>query len=143
MEIQMICHIQDLELQGSAGTDVFEVSAQVCQAVSDSGVQEGLVCVHTPGSTAAVTTIEYESGCLADLKQALERLAPSEAHYAHNARWGDGNGYSHLRAALLGPSLTVPVQGGTPVLGTWQQIVVCDFDNRPRRRRVVIQVQGV
>ena len=95
-----------------------------------------------PGSTAAVTTIEYESGALSDLKQALEKLAPKEGRYAHNERWHDGNGYSHVRAALLGPSLSVPVDQGELLLGVWQQIVVLDFDNRARRRKVAIQVLG-
>lgn len=138
----MTCHLQQLELMGTAGTDIHEVTGQVRAVVADSGVSQGLVTVHTPGSTAAVTTIEYESGCLSDLKSLLEKLAPSQGGYAHNARWGDGNGYSHLRAALLGPSLSVPVVDGQPALGTWQQIVVLDFDNRARARRVLIQVLG-
>ena len=138
----MACHLHQLELQGTAGTDIHEVTGQVRAAVAQSGLDQGLVTVHTPGSTAAVTTIEYESGCLSDLIRLLEELAPRDGEYAHNARWGDGNGYSHLRAALLGPSLCVPVVDGAPALGTWQQIVVLDFDNRARRRRVLIQVLG-
>jgi secondary thiamine-phosphate synthase enzyme len=138
----MACYLQQLELQGSAGTDIHEVTGQLRRAIEASGVSEGLATVHTPGSTAAVTTIEYESGCLSDLKRVLEQIAPAEGDYAHNARWGDGNGYSHLRAALLGPSLSIPISEGQPLLGTWQQIVVLDFDNRPRMRRVLIQVMG-
>ena len=92
--------------------------------------------------TASITTIEYESGAIADLKRAMERLAPRDEHYEHNLRWGDGNGYSHIRAAMLGPSVTVPVEGGQLALGTWQQIVLCDFDNRPRRRRVLLRLLG-
>lgn len=138
----MIIHQHEIELTGSAGSDIHDVTPAAREAVSQSGVQRGLLTVHTPGSTAAVTTIEYESGALSDLLDLLERLAPADGTYAHNLRWHDGNGYSHLRAALLGPSLTVPVTDGVPVLGTWQQIVVLDFDNRPRRRRVVLQVMG-
>ncbi|MCB2228661.1 MAG: secondary thiamine-phosphate synthase enzyme YjbQ [Desulfarculaceae bacterium] len=133
---------QTISLTGTAGTDVHEVTGEVARVVAASGIGEGTVLVFTPGSTAAVTTIEHESGCLSDLKRLLDQLAPPDGEYAHNLRWGDGNGYSHLRAALLGPSLTVPVMGGGLGLGTWQRIVVLDFDNRPRDRRVVISVQG-
>lgn len=95
-----------------------------------------------PGSTAGVTTIKFEPGALSDLRTALERTAPEGARYAHDSRWGDGNGFSHVRAALLGPSLSVPFTGKRLLLGTWQQIVLFDFDNRPRKRRVVVQVVG-
>lgn len=89
-----------------------------------------------------MTTVEYESGLVADLKAAFERLVPRDTHYAHDSRWGDGNGFSHVRAALLKAGLSVPVSGGNLATGTWQQIVVVDFDNRPRRRRVVVQIMG-
>jgi len=95
-----------------------------------------------PGSTAAVTTIEFEPGAVEDLKRAIERLAPADGEFAHNLRWGDGNGYAHVRAALLGPSLTVPIANGALATGTWQQIVLLDFDNRPRRRKVLLQATG-
>ena len=139
----MICHKKTVDLMGTQETDLHDVTDQVIEAVSESGVENGLVTVHTPGSTSAVTTIEYEPGCLQDLKDLLDRLAPKNGEYSHNASWEDGNGYSHLRAALLGPSLSIPVEGGGLVLGTWQQVVVCDFDNRPRRREVYIQVLGL
>ncbi|UCE03069.1 MAG: YjbQ family protein [Candidatus Latescibacterota bacterium] len=129
-----------IELQGSAEMDVFDVTADVDQFIQESGVEEGLLLVFTPGSTAGVTTIEFESGAVSDLKRTMEKLAPRDAEYQHNLRWGDGNGYSHVRSALLGPSLAVPVEAGKPVVGTWQQIVVCDFDNRPRRRKVLLQL---
>lgn len=138
----MIIHRITLERATTAETDVLDVTDEVVRAVAESGVREGTVTVFTPGATAGVTTIEYESGCLEDLRRALEVVAPRDGEYAHNLRWGDGNGYSHVRAALLGPSLTVPVADGRPILGTWQQVVVCDFDNRPRQRKVVVQVQG-
>lgn len=138
----MTIYSQTVQLQGSAATDIHDLTPALAQAVADSGVRIGSALVFTPGSTAAVTTIEYESGVLEDLRRLLEYLAPAAGEYAHNARWGDGNGYSHLRAALLGPSLTVPVAEGRPLLGTWQQVVVLDFDNRARKRRVHIQVQG-
>ncbi len=129
-----------LELQTSADTDVVDLTPDVSDFVAGTGIQEGLLVIFVPGSTASITTIEYESGAIADLKRAMERLAPRDEHYEHNLRWGDGNGYSHIRAAMLGPSVTVPVEGGQLALGTWQQIVLCDFDNRPRRRRVLLRL---
>jgi secondary thiamine-phosphate synthase enzyme len=110
--------------------------------LKESGVTTGQLTVFVPGSTGAVTTIEYEPGLLADLPQLFERLIPSGVTYNHDATWGDGNGFSHLRAAVVGPSLTVPVSGSRMTLGTWQQIVFLEFDNRPRRRSVRISVIG-
>jgi secondary thiamine-phosphate synthase enzyme len=129
-----------LELQTTADTDVVDLTPDASDFVAKSGVTDGLLVIFVPGSTAGVTTIEHESGAVADLKRAVERLAPRDEHYEHNLRWGDGNGFSHIRAALLGPSLTVPVHEGQLELGTWQQIVLCDFDNRPRRRRVLLRL---
>jgi secondary thiamine-phosphate synthase enzyme len=129
-----------LELQTTADTDVVDLTPDVSDFVAKAGVADGLLIIFIPGSTASVTTIEHESGAVADLKRAVERLAPRDEHYEHNLRWGDGNGFSHIRAALLGPSLTVPVHEGQLELGTWQQIVLCDFDNRPRRRRVLLRL---
>jgi len=110
--------------------------------VRTSGIRNGLVMAFVPGSTAGITTIEYERGAIEDLKKAIDRLAPAGIPYDHDARWGDGNGFAHVRAALLGPSLTVPLAGGRMQLGTWQQIILVDFDNRPRRRDVIIHVLG-
>ncbi len=138
----MTIYSQTMELQGSADTDLHDVTSAVAQAAADSGCERGNILIFTPGSTAAVTTIEYESGALSDLARVLDQVAPRDGYYEHNERWGDGNGYSHVRAALMGPSLTVPLVEGRPLLGTWQQVVVCDFDNRARKRRVLIQVQG-
>ncbi len=130
-----------VETKGFA--DVLDVTPQVERAVSESGVQSGIVLAFTPGSTAGLTTMEYEPGAVSDLKDAVARIAPEGIAYAHDARWGDGNGFSHVRAALLGPSLALPIRGGALVTGTWQQIVLVDFDNRPRSRRVEVQVLGV
>ncbi len=130
-----------IETKGFA--DVLDITPQVEQVVSASGVQSGIVLVFTPGSTAGLTTIEYEPGAVSDLKDAIARIAPEGIAYAHDARWGDGNGFSHVRAALLGPSLSLPVRGGALITGTWQQVVLVDFDNRPRSRRVEVQVLGV
>ncbi len=123
-------------------TDLIDITREVAARVSDTDIVEGSVMVFVPGSTAALTTIEYESGVIEDLREAIARLAPENLHYRHDARWGDGNGHSHVRAALLGPSLTIPVIEGKLVLGTWQQVILCDFDNRPRERQVVVQVSG-
>jgi len=106
------------------------------------GLNSGIVCVFVPGSTAGITSIEFESGVVNDLKKAIEKLAPSGIHYDHDARWGDGNGFSHVRASLLGASFSIPFTHGKMLLGTWQQVVLLDFDNRPRSREIVVQVFG-
>ncbi len=130
----------DLETRGN--NDTRDITAQVARAVEESGLTGGIVTVFVPGSTGGVTTIEYESGAVSDLGDMLERIVPQDIEYKHNLRWGDGNGHSHVRAALVGPSLTVPFDDGRLILGTWQQIVFVDFDNRSRRRDLVIQVMG-
>lgn len=131
-----------LSFMSTAGTDVFDITERVREKVLESGIQNGLALAFVPGSTAALTTIEYERGAVRDLVDAIERIAPQSQKYRHDERWGDGNGYAHVRAALLGPSLTVPVVAGQLALGTWQQMVLVDFDNRPRKRRILIQVSG-
>jgi secondary thiamine-phosphate synthase enzyme len=123
-------------------SDIHDLTPQVSAALKKAGLQNGIVTVFVAGSTAGVTTIEYEPGLLKDLPAAFEKLAPMNVHYHHDARWGDGNGYAHVRAALLGPSLVVPFEKGSLLLGTWQQIVFVDFDNRPRRREIVLQFMG-
>jgi len=135
-------HREELSLRTKGETQVLDLTENVRALVRKSGVKEGTVHLFVPGSTAGLTTIEMEPGCVADLKAAFERVAPREGHYDHNARWGDGNGFSHVRASLLGPSLTVPVGGGAPLLGTWQQVVLVDFDNRGRERKIVATVVG-
>jgi secondary thiamine-phosphate synthase enzyme len=137
----MICTIE-ISLQTKGFTDIRNITGEVAQAVSASGLKDGLVTIFTPSSTSALTTIEYEGGALADLKRALDEIAPPGREYQHNLKWGDGNGVAHLRAALIGPSLTIPVVQGQLRLGTWQQVVFLDFDNRPRRRELVVQVVG-
>ncbi len=129
-----------LERETTAGTDILDLTAAVGSCVAESGVEQGWVLLFVPGSTAGLTTIEFESGAVADLERAIERLAPRDAEYEHDLRWHDGNGYSHVRAALMGPSLTVPIVGGDLATGTWQQIVLCDFDNKPRTRRILLEV---
>ena len=133
---------REIFIETTAGTDIVDLSPQVAAALAESGVQNGAITLFVPGSTGALTTIEFESGVVNDLRQAIERMAPEDLHYEHDRRWGDGNGYSHVRAALLGPSLHVPVIAGKMTLGTWQQIVLLDFDNRPRTRRIILQILG-
>jgi len=132
----------DLSYDTTARVDVLDITPDVAGVVKKSGFTDGYCLVFVPGSTASVTTIEYESGVVRDLIDAVERLAPQGIPYRHDARWGDGNGFAHVRASLLGPSLTVPVAGGRLLLGTWQQIILIDFDNRPRKRRLLVQVGG-
>ncbi len=136
-----IVHYQ-LSFTSTAGTDVFDITERVREKVLESGIRNGQALAFVPGSTAALTTIEYERGAVRDLVEAIERIAPQSQKYRHDERWGDGNGYAHVRAALLGPSLTIPVVAGQMALGTWQQMVLVDFDNRPRKRRILIQVSG-
>jgi len=123
-------------------TDIIDLTPQVNEALRQSGILSGATTLFVPGSTAALTTIEYESGVIHDLKNAIERMAPEDLYYEHNERWGDGNGYAHVRAALIGPSLHVPVVEGHLTLGTWQQVVLLDFDNRPRTRHIMMQITG-
>jgi len=138
----MIIHHKNMKLSTKGFTDCRDITPEIESAVNESKVKNGLVTVMVPGSTAAVTTIEFESGAVSDLKQALDRLAPMTGEYAHNLRWGDGNGFSHVRAALMRPSLSVPIVDGKLCLGTWQQLILLDFDNRPRERSVLIQILG-
>jgi secondary thiamine-phosphate synthase enzyme len=119
-----------------------DITPELAKLVRQSGVRDGLLAVQMLGSTGAITTIEYESGALSDLRHALDLLAPVGAEYAHNARWGDGNGFSHVRSALLKTSLSVPVVDGELVLGTWQQVVAINLDNRARTRELVTVVLG-
>jgi secondary thiamine-phosphate synthase enzyme len=129
-----------LNTRGNA--DIHDITEQMSEAVSRSGLKNGTATVFCPSATSAVTTIEFESGALSDLKRLFDEIVPPGRDYAHDARWHDGNGHSHVRAALLGPSLTVPFVDARLTLGTWQQVVYVDFDNRPRRRELVLQLVG-
>lgn len=133
---------RSLSLQTRGDTDIHDITDKVTEAVRASRMQNGTVTVFCPSSTSGVTTIEYESGALSDLRRLFNEIIPPNRDYAHNARWGDGNGHAHVRAALLGPSLNIPFVNGQLVLGTWQQIIYVDFDNRPRSRELVVQIVG-
>ena len=122
--------------------DTHDITGQVAAAVAKSAVDSGTVTIFVVGSTAGVTTIEFEPGAVSDFNRVMDELAPRDAEYRHHLRWGDDNGSSHVRAALLGPSLTVPFAGRELTLGTWQQIVLVEFDTRPRKRELVLQLVG-
>jgi secondary thiamine-phosphate synthase enzyme len=131
-----------IRFQTRGNGHVVDITREVSAEIASSNLKNGIVTLFTPSSTSALTTIEYESGAVFDLQQLFERIAPSDIDYRHNLRWGDGNGHAHVRHALLGPSLTIPFVDGRLTLGTWQQIVFVDFDNRARSRSVVVQVMG-
>jgi secondary thiamine-phosphate synthase enzyme len=131
-----------ISLSTKGFTDILDITDKVTASVVKSDIQNGMVNVFCSGSTGSITTIEYESGVINDLKKAIEKIVPSNIPYEHDKRWGDGNGFSHVRAALMKPSLTVPVIKGRLSLGTWQQIVFMDFDNRARDRKIVVQIIG-
>lgn len=120
--------------------DIVDITKQVVDLASKAGVKDGVAHVFVEGSTAALSATEFEPGAIRDLKETLERIVPADAHYHHNDAWGDGNGHAHLRAALMKPSMSIPIVVGKLRLGTWQQVVLLDFDNRPRRRTIHVQV---
>jgi len=132
----------NFKIQTTSRTDIFDITEETSAVVEESKIQNGMVLVSIPGSTASVTTIEYESGVVNDLRRTIEEIVPQNRHYEHDATWGDGNGYSHVRAALFKPSLCLPIRDGKIGLGTWQQIVLLDFDNRPRQRVVNVDILG-
>lgn len=131
-----------IEFSSQGDADIQDITGAVGELVRKSGLMHGTVTIFCPSSTSGLTTIEYESGCLSDLRRFFDENIDPKQEYAHNARWGDGNGHSHVRAAVLGPSLTIPFVDKKLTLGTWQQIIFIDFDNRPRHRRLVVQLIG-
>jgi len=131
-----------ISLTTRGNTDILDITNQVAQGVVESGFNNGIATIFTGSSTSALTTIEYESGCLHDLRRLFDEIISPNRHYDHNAAWGDGNGHSHVRAAMLGASLTVPFVNQRMTLGTWQQIIFLDFDVRSRRREVIVQIIG-
>jgi len=130
-------------IENTAGfCDIIDITAKVKEHIDGERILDGLASLFVSGSTAALTTMEYEPGLIQDLKEFLEKQIPSNRRYHHDERWNDDNGFSHLRASLFGPSLTIPIERGRPCLGTWQQVVLLDFDNRPRQREIVVQLIG-
>ena len=136
-------HTSLLTVQMDTGPDIMDITAELDRILRESGIREGTLAATVVGSTGSLTTIEFEPGVVADLRDAIERLAPRGAVYAHEEAWHDGNGHSHVQAALLGPSLHLPVREGRLRLGTWQQVVVINHDNRSRRRPIEVTVVGV
>lgn len=132
-----------ISFNSSSQTDIINITPEVEEKVLSSGIKNGNLLLFISGSTASLTTIEYESGVVNDLRGAIERMAPQDIQYEHDRRWGDGNGYSHVRAALVGASLHIPIRDSRILLGTWQQVVLLDFDNRPRKREIQIQISGI
>ena len=133
---------KDIALQSKGNCDIIDITSQVAKNVEESGVNSGIVTLFIVGSTAGITTIEYEPNLVSDFKNMWDRVIPQNIPYAHNKTWGDGNGHSHVRASVLGASLIIPFVNKRLTLGTWQQIVFVDFDNRPRRREIVLQLMG-
>lgn len=131
-----------LRLQTKGRTDVIDITSDVQKELTTTGINSGTVTIFVAGSTAGVTTVEYEPALIADLKNSWQKLVPNNIPYQHDQTWGDANGYSHVRASLLGGSLVVPFSNHALILGTWQQIVVIDFDNRPRSREIILQFLG-
>jgi len=133
---------KEVEIETKGFNDIYDITSLVDDFVKKLPFSEGSVIIFVPGSTGGVTTIEFESGVIDDLKDAFERLIPQTIEYGHNLRWGDGNGFSHVRSAICKTSLTVPFMDNKPLTGTWQQIVFIDFDNRKRHRRLIFQASG-
>lgn len=131
-----------IEFNTEGSEDIVDITPNLQQAIDESGIASGIITAFVPGSTAAITTIEFEPGLQKDVPALMEKLIPSSVEYQHDATWHDGNGFSHLRAALIGPGVTVPFVDRRPMLGRWQQVVLLEFDNRSRQRRVVLQVMG-
>jgi secondary thiamine-phosphate synthase enzyme len=131
-----------IKLNTKGDTDIINITSQVSDALKGTGLKNGTLTVFINGSTAGITTVEYEPGLVDDLKAFFEKIAPKNGSYEHNNRWHDGNGYAHVRASLLGPDISVPFMDGAPRLGTWQQIIFIDFDNRPRSRELTVQIMG-
>src|SRR5487761_522430 len=131
---------ETIEIRTSGEGDIVNISDRVQEVVSESGVKEGAAILFVQSSTSSLTIMEFENGLLKDIPKSLERLAPKSAQYEHDKAWHDGNGHSHVRSAVIGVSLTVPFSGGELMLGTWQQIVLCEFDVRPRLRKIVVQL---
>lgn len=134
---------KSFKIKTRGNTDILDVTSEVQRIINDSRLSEGQATVFVPGSTAGITTLEYEPGLLKDLPLAFDRIAPQDIEYAHHLTWGDYNGHAHIRASLLGASKTFPFTKGELILGTWQQIILVDFDERPRQREIVVQIIGI
>ena len=139
----MVVSTHTFNIHTKGNTDVKDITDQVDSCLEKSGLKDGILTVFIGGSTAGITTIEYEPGLLKDLPEAFEKIAPTGKSYHHDQTWHDGNGHSHVRSSFIGTSLTIPFSNGKMLLGTWQQIVLIDFDNRARNRKIIVQIIGV
>ena len=135
-------HTKKISERTSGFCDIIDITAKIREPIEEEKIERGLITLFVSGSTAALTTVEFEPGLVRDLKEFVEKLIPSNRRYHHDDRWGDDNGFSHLRASLFGPSLAIPIENGRLQLGTWQQVVLLDFDNRPRTREILVQLIG-
>jgi len=133
----------EIQISTKGDVDIVNVTEELARLVRDSGVREGIAMVFVPGATGALTTMEFEPGAVEDLRTALQRIAPEGADYRHHLKWGDGNGHSHVRAALIGPSVSLPVRDGGIPLGTWQSVVFVELDIRPRKRSLIVHIVGI
>ena len=138
----MAVYDEDFEIQTKGEDHIIDITGDVASIVENSNLNDGIACIFVSGSTGTITTIEYEPGLLEDMPEAMERLAPKDAVYQHHLRWQDGNGHSHVRAAIMGPGITVPFRAGQMLLGTWQQIVFIELDVKPRNRQIRVQLVG-
>ena len=134
--------IEKIRVDTKEARDLVNITGKIADILKGSGLKKGNVTVFVVGSTAAITTFEYEPGMIQDMQDLCEKLVPSNKHYNHDEAWGDANGFSHLRAALFGPSLVIPFESGKLSLGTWQQVILAEFDNRPRNREIIVQIIG-
>jgi len=138
----MTVETTSISLNTHGNADILDITDQITIALSKCKLKAGTATIFCPSATSALTTIEFEGGALSDLRRLFEEIIPSNREYKHNERWHDGNGHSHVRAALLGPSITIPFVDGQLTLGTWQQVIYVDFDNRPRQRKLIVQLIG-
>jgi secondary thiamine-phosphate synthase enzyme len=138
----MVIATRTIQLNTKGNGEAQDITAKVANEIIDSGISNGTITIFTASSTSALTTIEYEAGVIKDLQRLLDEIIDPDRSYAHNSRWGDGNGHSHVRASLLGADITIPIVNRNMTLGTWQQIIFVDFDIRPRRRELVLQIMG-
>jgi secondary thiamine-phosphate synthase enzyme len=138
----MQTNLNHIFLSTTGNTEIIDITQKVGECISSSELKNGLVTIFCPSSTSGITTVEYEPGVLQDLKRIFDEIIPKQNTYMHNEAWHDGNGYSHIRSALIKTSLTVPLVDGRMTLGTWQQVVFIDFDTRPRRREIIVQILG-
>ena len=138
----MSVYSDEINIKTNGEVDIIDITSKIQNAVNKSKIKKGIICIFVPGSTGTITTIEYEPGLIKDLPKALQKIAPKDEYYNHHETWHDDNGHSHVRASLMGPSITVPVRNGKLIHGTWQQIVFVELDTSPRDRNIIVQIVG-